>query len=334
MNGNGMQITASLIFDRFRSAIGLLIAGLLVTACGGAIGGPRVWIDDPLPGANLPLEPVIVQSTSAAEGGVAQVSLQVNGEMVRTDIPAGEAEDLISLGQPWNPPAPGSYNLRVVAEAADGTTASSRTVTVNVGQATRPASQPPTEQQSPTSQVTPTSTATKLPPTKPSPITINFNADDYSITVGQCTTLRWAVENADEVTYEGEPVLALEAEQVCPTVTTTYNLAAANAGAEANAAVTIEVLAQPPAAPAQLSLGNGVCNGNEYKVELIWQDQADNEDGYRIYRDGSQIAELGPDSQSYTDEPPGSGPYTYGVEAFNQSGASARATVKEGGCLY
>lgn len=329
---NLMRVTARSTARRLQCAIALWLASLLVTACGGTLSGPRVWIDDPLPGANLPIETVLVQSTSAAEGGIAEVSLQVNGEVVRTDSPASEGEDLVSFGQPWDPPGPGSYRLRVVATSADGDIASSRTVTVSVGQPSP--SQSPTQEETPTSQVTSTPTATSVPPSEAAPITINFNADSYSIAVGECTTLRWAVENAKQVALEGQSKSAVGAEQVCPSDTISYRLTASSTSDEASAGVTIEVLAQPPAPPAQLSLGNGVCNSNGYMVQLIWQDQSDNEDGYRVYRDGSLIAKLGPNSESYTDEPPGSGPYTYGVEAFNQSGSSDRETVHENGCLY
>lgn len=46
------------------------------------------------------------------------------------------------------------------------------------------------------------------------------------------------------------------------------------------------------------------------------------------------IAELSANAESYQDKPPGSGPYTYAVEAYNSSGASQRVSVEEEGCLY
>jgi hypothetical protein len=63
-------------------------------------------------------------------------------------------------------------------------------------------------------------------------------------------------------------------------------------------------------------------------------DNADNEEGYRVYRDGNLLATLGKNAKSYTDHPPYGGPYTYGVEAFNSTGVSDRPTVQEGGCIY
>jgi hypothetical protein len=56
---------------------------------------------------------------------------------------------------------------------------------------------------------------------------------------------------------------------------------------------------------------------------LLWQDNADNEDGFHVFRNGSQIASLAGDSESYAYTSPG----TYAVEAFNGSGASAKKTT-------
>jgi hypothetical protein len=168
------------------------------------------------------------------------------------------------------------------------------------------------------------------------PISVNFNADAYSIVEGQCTKLRWEVLNAELVTLDGEEVESLEAEDVCPTATTTYQLNASNASEEVERFVTIEVTAGAtiPEAPGNLNFGNVVCSAQEYTVTLNWTDLADNEEGYRVYREGALIATLGPDVKSYADSPPYGGPYTYGVEAYNSAGASARPTVQEGGCIY
>ncbi|NIS81783.1 MAG: hypothetical protein GTO14_16600 [Anaerolineales bacterium] len=182
--------------------------------------------------------------------------------------------------------------------------------------------------------------ATSLPPTPPvtpmvlAPLAINFNADSYAIKAGECTTLRWQVENAIGVSLEGQEVKSLDARQVCPPSTTTYTLVATSVGEEGEARVTIEVEPlQPPAAPGQLAITNQVCNAQEYQVTMGWVDVA-NEDGYRVFRDGQLLATLGKNATSYTDDPPGSGPYTYSVEAFNTAGASERPSVQEGGCLY
>jgi hypothetical protein len=168
------------------------------------------------------------------------------------------------------------------------------------------------------------------------PISVNFNADAYSIVAGQCTRLRWEVLNAELVMLDGEPVESLAAQDVCPNATTTYSLNASNDVEEVERLVIIEVTlpATIPEAPGNLYIANQVCSGQEYTVTLNWFDQADNEDGYRVYREGALIATLGPDASAYSDSPPYGGPYTYGVEAFNNAGESTQPTVQEGGCIY
>jgi CSLREA domain-containing protein len=89
----------------------------------------------------------------------------------------------------------------------------------------------------------------------------------------------------------------------------------------------------PPAAPAQLTITKRVCTDTEYSVTLGWMDIANNEDGYRVFRDGQLIATLAKNATGYKDNPSGSGPYTYGVEAFNAAGSSQRPAVYEDGCL-
>jgi uncharacterized protein YgiM (DUF1202 family) len=56
---------------------------------------------------------------------------------------------------------------------------------------------------------------------------------------------------------------------------------------------------------------------------LHWQDNANNEDGFRVYRGDTVVATLGPNVESYNYLPSG----TYGVEAYNAYGASARKTI-------
>ncbi len=92
-------------------------------------------------------------------------------------------------------------------------------------------------------------------------------------------------------------------------------------------------LPQPPATPVQFAIESRICTGQAYSVTLRWQDAANNEQGYHLYRDGVLLATLDADTTKYTDNPAYGGPYTYGVEAFNTVGASSRPTVVEVGCI-
>jgi len=88
----------------------------------------------------------------------------------------------------------------------------------------------------------------------------------------------------------------------------------------------------PPQAPARFRISDWVCNEKLYRVTLNWVDQASNEDGYRLYRDGGLIATLPAGSTSYVDMPPRGGVHTYVLEAFNDGGASAQVSLKDQGC--
>ncbi len=161
----------------------------------------------------------------------------------------------------------------------------------------------------------------------PIPIHINFNADDYRITKGECTILRWQVDNATEVFLEEEKVETLGAQQVCPSKTTTYEMQVPSDEEELEATVTIEVVS-PPEAPTGLQIANMVCDP-EYQITLNWTDQADNETGYRVYRDGTLIATLPANSTSYKDTLSDQALHTYSVEAYNEAGASSRISVTQ-----
>jgi hypothetical protein len=82
-----------------------------------------------------------------------------------------------------------------------------------------------------------------------------------------------------------------------------------------------------PAAVTNLTY-TALCSGSPpFKLflggTLYWQDNADDEDGFRVYVGSSLVATLAPDTESYAFTVAG----TYGVEAFNAAGASARKTT-------
>lgn len=71
------------------------------------------------------------------------------------------------------------------------------------------------------------------------------------------------------------------------------------------------------------------CYGSgQVEVELSWRDNADNEKGYRIYRNGELVAELSANSTYYKEVIlyPGGQGLTYRVEAFNEIGAAGAST--------
>jgi hypothetical protein len=58
------------------------------------------------------------------------------------------------------------------------------------------------------------------------------------------------------------------------------------------------------------------------QFHLYWQDLANNEDGFRVYRDGDLIAELLPDETDLIDEvvSPNNNPHFYYIIAYNEMG--------------
>jgi CSLREA domain-containing protein len=92
------------------------------------------------------------------------------------------------------------------------------------------------------------------------------------------------------------------------------------------------VPATPPEAPARFRVAEFLCDPKLYRVTLSWIDRADNENGYRVYRDGQLIATLGVNASSYVDTPPRGAAHSYALEAFNDGGASSQVTTQDQGC--
>ncbi len=78
-------------------------------------------------------------------------------------------------------------------------------------------------------------------PTGIMPAQINFRADQTNITRGQCTTLRWDIENATAVYLDGNGVQGHSAQQVCPNNSTTYTLRVTTATGNIDRQITITV---------------------------------------------------------------------------------------------
>jgi hypothetical protein len=102
----------------------------------------------------------------------------------------------------------------------------------------------------PTSTATPTPTAT-FTPSPPPPPQISFRVDNENLVAGQCTTLRWEVDNVREVYIEGIGVPGHGSQDICPANTTTYTMRVVLlSGAEETRAVTVTVTqpadTQPP----------------------------------------------------------------------------------------
>jgi thermitase len=91
-----------------------------------------------------------------------------------------------------------------------------------------------------------------------------------------------------------------------------------------NRAESFQLRAKPPTGPSNLS-ANAV---SPWQINLAWQDNSDDEDGFRIYRDGLAYASLGPGTTSYQDTELACGTgYSYYVKAFNGIGESGESNT-------
>ena len=70
--------------------------------------------------------------------------------------------------------------------------------------------------------------------------------------------------------------------------------------------------------------------GLQVKVDLSWADKSNNETGYHIYRNDTQVADLPANATTYSETADiASGTvYVYSVEAYNTVGASPRAVTR------
>lgn len=64
------------------------------------------------------------------------------------------------------------------------------------------------------------------------------------------------------------------------------------------------------------------CTSGVVSITLTWVDKADDETGYRIYRDGAKLTDLPAGATTYSDIAPAPGSYQYTVAAFNSDGES------------
>jgi hypothetical protein len=84
----------------------------------------------------------------------------------------------------------------------------------------------------------------------------------------------------------------------------------------------------PPLRPIQLTYKSS-CEAGVGKIRLSWVDASNNEDGYRIYRNGRMLVELPANAASVLDAVPGVGKYNYAVVAFNVAGEGSANTFVE-----
>ena len=185
----------------------------------------------------------------------------------------------------------------------------------------------------------PPTAAPTAPPPPPTPVP----TDPSSVPPAAPTNLAvtsWAgaaanmsfVDNSDNeagfrVYVNGSVHQTLEANtttfQVAPGCGETWSVqvAAFNAAGESGltGAINVSGVCEPPAAPSSLAVTGW--SGN--MANMRFQDNSNNEDGFRVYANGGLYRTLGPNETSFQVGPGCGSTYSINVTAFNSSGESA-----------
>lgn len=98
---------------------------------------------------------------------------------------------------------------------------------------------------------------------------IDFRADKTRLNPGECTTLRWDVENVREVYINGQGVPGHGAYQVCPDSTTNYDMHVVYEGGTTDRRVTIEVTSGS-SSPVTADLGVVSLFADNLPVGNVW----------------------------------------------------------------
>jgi hypothetical protein len=149
--------------------LSMVIIVLLFTACNVpqvsqaplvTAGGPKAWIDAPLDGNRLRLEPYEVVYHGSDSAGVSLIEFSINGETLQTENNGNAAALLVTNKYNWEPQQPGNYTLRARTQNSSGSWSEYAIANVTIiGEAT----DTPTPTLSPTATLTPTNTPTVTP---------------------------------------------------------------------------------------------------------------------------------------------------------------------------
>ncbi|MCA1554193.1 MAG: hypothetical protein LC737_07430 [Chloroflexi bacterium] len=197
-----------------------------VSACGAApsatpaqtvaaaqVNKPTVALLAPSDGAQVNVgSELSVESSARDARGVVRVELWVDGILYRVDVTRDpEGLQSLSVTQKWVAKDAGAHTLMVKALNRDGAASDGRTVHITVvGQGT------------PAADATPTRAGTLAP----GALAVSFVISRTVIPYGDCTGLRWDVDNAVTVKLDGRAVATHDSRQVCPINTTDYTLEA------------------------------------------------------------------------------------------------------------
>lgn len=164
-------------------AIVLLMAVVLSACHTTSTQGPTTWLDQPLDGAKLPLEPQEITAHASDDDGVTSFDFYVNGTLLisvplrgdalqfgrpatsgatASGVSSGAAAYLADTTVGWNPSAPGVYTISASATDSQGNIGPEAVAVVTVGELAGSATPLPTIQ--PTEEIVPQESPSPQPP--------------------------------------------------------------------------------------------------------------------------------------------------------------------------
>jgi len=159
-------------------------------ACSTQQTSPRsyAWIDVPVNGLKVPENTVVqIEGHAAHPGGINHVELFVDAAQIAVLEDLEQDDGLARFDFEWLPPAAGEYLIQAIAFDTNGSSGEPDQALVIVGEA---APEELKEAEEPT-------------PTTPPDVVINFWADPAEINAGDCTKIKWHVENVKSVVFGG-----------------------------------------------------------------------------------------------------------------------------------
>lgn len=305
-----------------------------------------VAIASPADGSQVALDQeVAIESTLQTASGLQaadRVELQVNGETVdtqavRSRIQPGQVS--LPLSQSWRPDTTGEYQVAVLVLPAEGEPLGQANITLYVEEAPdetlpEPACLP--EATFVADVTIPPGTAFR-PAAQMEKVWQVLNSGSCAWGVGYelIRTQRGELDAPDKVpippTAAGQSAdlaVTFQAPSNAGTYSDTWQLRSPDGSIFGPALVlSIEVETQaeesrPPNAPASLE---AMVTEDGKAVRLTWEDQSDNEDAFRVYREDVEASiGLAPaNAQLFIDNAVSCGSmYRYGIVAFNAAGAS------------
>jgi hypothetical protein len=150
----------------------LFTSALLLSACNLPVAssvGTHAWIDAPLDGMHLLMQPYSIVFHGSDPHGIARMEVSINSAVLATLANPETTKPLVYLTQAWTTQGPGRYIIRVRAQSITGAWSEQDLVTVDVAGAVTPTSTmvasftpTPTLTASLTPTLTPSSTPTQI----------------------------------------------------------------------------------------------------------------------------------------------------------------------------